>query len=134
MENKFKPKVSVRLLKCKTCLESLEMFVNGRLQFDGESHDVESFLKLFVYEALMFNWDRAAQARAIECCLKGKALQIFNGLNSAVKSVIDEVMKALRDGCRKSPDYYLNLFYMRVLNPDESIASFCHDIVRIFVV
>lgn len=86
------------------------MFVNGRLQFDGESHDVESFLKSFIYEALMFNWDRAAQVKAIECCLKGKALRIFNGLSLA-KSDIDEVMKALRDGCRKSPDYYLNLFY-----------------------
>ena len=59
---------------------------------------------------------------------EGKSLQIFNVLNSAVKSDIDEVMKALRDGCRKSPDYYLNLFYMRVLKPDETIASFCHDI------
>ncbi len=104
------------------------MFVNGRLQFDGESHDVESFLKLFVYEALMFSWDREAQVKAIECCLKGKALQIFNGLSASVKGDIDEVMKALKDGCRKSPDYYLNLFYMRVLKPDETIASFCHDI------
>ena len=35
------------------------MFSNGRLQFDGESKDVDNFIKLFIYESLMFNWDRA---------------------------------------------------------------------------
>ena len=76
----------------------------------------------------MFNWDRAAQVRAIECCLVGKALQIFNNLSQSQKTDIDEIIKALKTGCKKSPDFYLNLFYARTLKSDESIATFCHDI------
>ncbi|CAF0975863.1 unnamed protein product [Brachionus calyciflorus] len=104
------------------------MFSNGRLQFNGESKDVDNFIKLFIYESLMFNWDRAAQVRAIECCLVGKALQIFNNLSQSQKTDIDEIIKALKSGCKKSPDFYLNLFYARTLKPDESIATFCHEI------
>ena len=76
----------------------------------------------------MFNWDRSAQVRAIECCLVGKALQIFNNLSQSQKTDIDEIIKALKAGCKKSPDFYLNLFYARTLKPDESIATFCHEI------
>ena len=81
------------------------MFSNGRLQFDGESKDVDNFIKLFIYESLMFNWDRAAQVRAIECCLVGKALQIFNNLSQSQKTDIDEIIKALKAGCKKSQTF-----------------------------
>lgn len=101
------------------------------LVFDGESQDVEEFLNSFVYETLMFGWNKESQVVAIKCCLVGKALQIYNGLSNAEKADIDEIMHALRQGCVKSPDYYLNLFYTRKLKPEESIASFCHDIERL---
>ncbi|CAF1017288.1 unnamed protein product [Brachionus calyciflorus] len=44
------------------------------------------------------------------------------------KTDIDEIIKALKAGCKKSPDFYLNLFYARKLKPDESIATYCHEI------
>ncbi|CAF1093324.1 unnamed protein product, partial [Brachionus calyciflorus] len=88
------------------------MFSNGRLQFDGESKDVDNLINLYIYESLMFNWDRAAQVRAIECCLVEKALQIFNNLSQNQKTDIDEIIKALK------ADY-------------ESIATFCHEIERL---
>jgi hypothetical protein len=40
-----------------------------------------------------------------------------------VKSVIDEVMKALKAGRKKSADYNLNLFNTRMLKPDETVAK-----------
>ncbi|CAF0881342.1 unnamed protein product [Brachionus calyciflorus] len=44
------------------------------------------------------------------------------------KTDTDEIIKALNAGCKKSPDFYLNLFYARTLKQDESIATFCHEI------
>ncbi|CAF0703142.1 unnamed protein product [Brachionus calyciflorus] len=44
------------------------------------------------------------------------------------KTDINEIIKAFKEACRNSPGFYLNLFYARTMKPDDSIATFCHDI------
>jgi len=101
------------------------------LVFDGETDDVEQFLNTFSYEAIMFAWSEEAQAEAIKYCLTGKALRYYNDLNETDRKSIKAIKKKLKECLAKAPEYYLNLFYMRAVKPNESIASFCHAIQQL---
>ena len=68
------------------------------------------------------------KANAIVYCLKGKAKQVFKGMDTAKQADIKEVFKELTSKCSKSPDYYLNLFYNRTMKHGESVASYCYAI------
>ena len=82
----------------------------------------------FLYDACLFNWDEAQQVNAIVYCLKGKAKQVFKGMDAGKQKDIKEVFKELTSKCSKSPDYYLNLFYNRTMKYGESVATYCYAI------
>jgi len=95
--------------------------------YDGEG-EFKSFKNAFMYDSLLFGWKEEQQVLAIEYCLKGKALKVFKSLDDSKRKSLTDIFKALEEKCSKSPDYYLNLFYLRKMNANETIASYCYAI------
>ena len=62
----------------------------GVFSYDGKS-DPKEFVKSFVIQSAMFNWDEAKQCQIIPSFLKGKAERIYNALTAAQKAVIADV-------------------------------------------
>ena len=63
--------------------------------YDEES-DFNIFKNAFLYDACLFIWDEAQQANAIVYCLKGKAKQVFKGMDAGKQKDIKEVFKELK--------------------------------------
>ena len=53
--------------------------------------------------------------------MTGKAQRYYNELNATQKADVKEVFKKL-------PEFYMNLFYVRTLKPNESVSAYCNDI------
>ena len=100
----------------------------GKLSYDGESDDFESFQNQFEYDSLMFSWSETDQVKAIKFCIVGKAKRYYNELRDDDKKDINKIMKKLKESLAKAPEFYLNLFSTRQLKPGESISSFCHSV------
>ena len=96
--------------------------------YDGESGDLERFESMFNYEALMFAWDDTQKAAALKFCLTGKAQRYYNELSATQQADVKEVFKKIKEGCANAPEFYMNLFYVRTLKPNESVSAYCNDI------
>ena len=74
----------------------MENLLNLTKPFDGTT-DPHEFARSFKSQSLMLNWNDAKQLTVLQLLLKGKALRVYNNL--ATKENIDDVIKAVTDGC-----------------------------------
>ena len=105
--------------------------LGSNIVFDGESADYEDLRNAFGYDTVMYGWTKEQQAKAIKFCLTGKARKCFDQMSDDDKKNIDTIFDKLKSICFKAPEFYLNLFYSRVLKPDQSIRKFCHELQKL---
>ena len=71
----------------------------------------------------MFYWDAAKQGSVIPYYLKGKA-EIINNALPANKDKIEEIAKAIINGCTQSQEVLLYAFYSRKPKEGEILSQF----------
>lgn len=89
--------------------------------FNGEE-DAKEFLKSFKLHSLVLNWDESKQCQAIKHLLSDKAEHIYEAMTKENQNDIDEIFKALDDGCIKSQEILLDRFFTRKPQPNETLA------------
>ena len=52
-------------------------------------------------------------------------------MEEAKRKDIKKIFDKLKETCFRPTEYYLNLFYSRILNPGESLASFARDLEKL---
>ena len=91
--------------------------------YDGES-DPKDFFKSFHLQAAMFNWDATKQAAVLPFYLKGKAEQVYEGLDSTKKASIKDIEVALIASCKQSTPVLLDAFHSRRKRADETYSKY----------
>ena len=93
-----------------------------QLRYDGMVEPKE-FLKAFSLQALMYKWDATTQATAITLMLTGKAERVFESM-SGDKTDIDEIKKALQEGCTETKEVLLHKFYATKPKENELLSAY----------
>ena len=91
------------------------------LIYDGTT-DPKSFIQQYKIQALFQSWDSAKQLENLPLFLTGKAKRTFD--NIADKSSLENVYKAIIDGCSQSKETLMLKFYERKRGASESILKY----------
>ncbi len=99
----------------------------ANLVFDGENMLFDEFYNAFGYDAVMYMWDEAQQARAIMFCFAGKAKEKYQSLSIEAKNDIKEIFKALKEISVKPASHYLSMFNAKTMRPGEKLLELLLD-------
>jgi hypothetical protein len=86
--------------------------------------DAKDFIKAFKLQSICFGWNEAKQCEAIPFLLAGKAENLYEAVGDDDKKKINEVFKALTDGCVVSQEVLLDRFFERKPSGQELLSAY----------
>ena len=99
----------------------MDILFNFLKQYDGTT-DPKEFVRAFKLQSAMLNWNDAKQLSLVSLFLKGKALRVYENIQT--KESIEDVLEAIIQGCAQPKEIHHEEFYQRKIRSDESITQF----------